>query len=195
MLDFFSSNVDTVGYYQGSYFIDLYAFATLQKNSRVLDLLSFYLVCLYALKYLQYIEKLQILFIALKKSAFEYFSLFVTIGILFIGLSILTNFVYGTYIYEYKDFANSVIMNIKIFIFIENTSVTEQFLNYYRMFSIVVLIFFIFLIRYFLLNLFYPIFIEYYRIEIDKYTISKINNKQEGAVEEEYSFKESKYYN
>jgi hypothetical protein len=191
--DFFFSKIDTMNYYSSNYYFDTYNFANAQKNARVLDILSFYLIGLYSLKYLQYFEKLHILFIALKKSTFEYFFLFITIGVLFIGLSILTNFVFGTYIFEYKDFTNSIIMNIKIFIFIENTSVTEQFMKYYRILSIIVIIIFIFLIRYFLLNLFYPIFIEYYRIEVEKYSSSKNSSNKEESSQPDFTFKQSNF--
>jgi hypothetical protein len=183
-------SLDSLAYYKNPYFYDFYQFASNQKEARNLEILSMYLLCLYSLKYLQLIESIQILFIAFKKASFEYFSLLVTIAVLFCGLSILTNFVFGSYIYEYKNFVDSVTMNIKIFIFIENTSVTTLFLNYFRVFSIIVLIIFIFLIRYFLLNLFYPIFIEYYRLEVDKYNLSKIHMKLEGE-EADLTFTES----
>jgi hypothetical protein len=189
-LNFLNSKIDSVTYFTSGYFTDLYQFANTQKEARALDQLSLYLISLYALKYLQYLESVQVLFIAFKKSAFEYTALILTITVIFIGLSILTNFVFGSYIYEYKNFLDSITMNLKIFILIENTSVTSQFLAFYRIFSIIVLIIFIFLIRYFLLNLFYPIFIEYYRIEIDKFTVSKNLNKNEGN-EEELNFTES----
>jgi hypothetical protein len=192
-INFFFAKIDTVAYFDSSYYIDVYDFAISQKNGRVLDIMSFYIITIYSLKYLQYVEKLQILFIALKKSAFEYFFLYITIGILFVGLSILTNFVFGTYIFEYQDFTNSILMNIKIFIFIENTSVTAQFMKYYRILSIVVIIIFIFLIRYFLLNLFYPIFIEYYRIENDKYSSSKSGNSKDDSYHIDYTFNQSNF--
>lgn len=190
-LNFLNSKIDSVAYFKAGYFTDLYNFANTQKEARALELLSLYLISIYALKYLQYLESIQVVFIAFKKAAFEYTALILTISVIFVGLSILTNFVFGSYIYEYKNFLDSITMNIKIFILIENTSVTGQFLMFYRVFSIVVLIIFIFLIRYFLLNLFYPIFIEYYRIEIDKFTASKNFNKNEGN-EEEFNFTESK---
>lgn len=169
----FSSGLDTQERAISPYYYDYYQFAKDQRSTIRLDILSFFLISLYLLKYLQLIKSIQLIFIAFKKSAFEYFALTVTISVLFIGLSILTSFVFGSYIYEYKNFADSITTNIKIFIFIENTSITNEFLKYYRVFSIIVLIVFIFLIRYFLLNLYYPIFIEYYRIEHDKLYLSK----------------------
>jgi hypothetical protein len=193
--NFSGKYINTESFYNQRYFFDFYDFAYLQKEARSLDQLSMYLVTIYSFKYLQFFSSVQILFIAFKKTAFEYFSLLATICVLFMGLSILTNFVFGSYIYEYKNFIDSVTMNIKIFIFIENTSITGLFLSYYRVFSIIVLIIFIFLIRFFLLNLFYPIFIEYYRVEVDKVNLSKSLNKNEGdkGDEEEMTIKDSKF--
>lgn len=190
-ISFSTKKIDTLNYYTANYFIDLYDFASIQKEKRALDILSMYLVGIYCLKFLQYIEGIHILYISFKKAAFEYFALLATICVLFIGLSILTNFVFGSYIYEYKNFIDSLTMNIRIFIFIENTSVTNKFLEYYKVFSIFVLIIFIFLIKYYLLNLFYPILMEYYRNEIDQHVLSKIYIKSEGE-DPEMKFKESK---
>lgn len=188
--NFSSAYINSLSYFNSEYSFDFYYFAANQKEARAYDILSLFLITLYSLKYLQYLESVQILFIAFKKAAFEYFVLLVTISVLFFGLSILTNFVFGGYMFEYKNFLDSLTMNIKIFIFIENTSVTNQFLTYYRVFSIFVLIIFIFLIRYYLLNLFYPIFIEYYRIEMDKFNLSKNYIKDQGA-DEDLKFRES----
>lgn len=193
-INYSTQSIDTFSYYSAQYFVDLYGLAGDQKESRGLELLSTYLICLYSLKYFQFIESIQPIFEVLKKSSFEYLSLLVTICVVFLGLSILTNFVFGSYIYEYKTFAESVLMNIKIFIFIENTAVTAEFLKFYRVFSIIILIIFIFLIRYFFLNLFYPIFIEYYRIEIDKQKMASVLKKSEAdQAQEGYTFSESKH--
>lgn len=188
-----SGSIDSYAFYTSRYYVDFYALASRQRDVRGLELLSTYLMCLYSLKYAQFVDALQITFTAFKKSSFEYISLLATICVLFLGLSILTNFVFGSYIFEYKSFVESVSMNIKLFIFIEDTVVTAQFLQYYRIFSIIVLIIFIFLIRYYFLNLFYPIFIEYYRIEVDSREFAKKMEKDGGLQDQEgLTFKESK---
>jgi len=174
-----------------SYF-DFYTLAVGQRSYSRYDVISFYLISIYVLKYFQLLTPVQLLFVALKKAAFELSALVFTVAILFIGLSILTCFVYGAYIFEYKTFVDSLCSNIKIFIFQEDTYITFQFLKFYRAFSIIVLLIFIFLIRFFLLNLFYPIIIEYSRLEFDKLESSK------GGVQTDdtptYTVKQSKLF-
>jgi len=185
---------DTINY------VDLYQFAKNQKFCRTVELLSLYLFGIYSIKYLQYIQPVQILFRAFKKSAFEYFAIIVSIAIIFLGLSILTNFVFGSYIYEYKNFLDSLIMNLKVFIFVENTTITGKFMEFYRLFSIIVLILFVFLIKYFSLNLFLPVLVEYYRNEFEnnQNSINLQNKANEEEISEEnlkiLTWKDSKLY-
>ncbi len=175
---------------------DLYQFAKNQKLAMTLDLLSLYFFGLYSIKYLQYLKTVQLLLRAFKKSAFEYFAIIVTIALIFLGLSILTNFVFGSYIYEYKNFLDSLIMNLKVFIFVENSTITGKFFEYYRQFSIIVLILFVFLIKYFSLNLFLPVLVEYYRNELDNDENAQIlqkksNEDSEGEVKNLLTWKDS----
>jgi len=176
-------------------FRDLYQFAKNQKFCRTLDLLSLYLFGLYSIKYLQYIQRVQILLRAFKKSAFEYFAILASIAVIFFGLSILTNFVFGSYIYEYKNFLDSLIMNLKVFIFVENSTITGKFMEFYRLFSIIILILFVFLIKYFSLNLFLPVLVEYYRNECENDENSQIlqnkNNEETGENNNVLTWKDS----
>jgi len=186
-------SLDTKAIYSNTTdYIDFYTFALNQKYCRTLDLISFYLIGLYFTKYLQFIHRVQILMRAFKRSAFEYLALVVSITVIFIGLSILTNFVFGSYIYEYRNFLDSLIMNLKIFIFVENTSITEKFMEYYRIFSIIILILFIFLIKYFFLNLFLPVFVEYYRNEYDNMESMKLFGIKFDDDENTLTWKDSK---
>lgn len=176
---------------------DLYQFAKNQKFCRTLDLLSLYFFGLYSIKYLQYISRVQILLRAFKKSAFEYFAILASIAVIFLGLSILTNFVFGSYIYEYKNFLDSLIMNLKVFIFVENSTITGKFMEYYRLFSIIVLILFVFLIKYFSLNLFLPVLVEYYRNEYEneenaQMLQNKSNEESGEEVKNALTWKDSK---
>lgn len=179
-------------------YVDLYNFAIEQKLSRSMEIFSIYLYGIYSMKYLQYIEKIRTLFRAFKKSSLEFFFILCMITIFLIGLSILTNFVYGSNIYEYRNFAESLIMNIKIFIFVENSTITTYFMNYFRLYSIIILILFVFLIKYFSLNLFMPILVEYYRGEFEN--TEKVNengkvieNEEEGDDDDDFTFSQSNF--
>lgn len=187
----FSLSTLTFEEIQASYNYDFYYYAYNQTLFYRYDILSFILVSIYSLKYFQFISSINLIFNSLKKSAFEFISLLVTVLVLFIGLSILTSYVYGPYIYEYRDFINSMTTNIKIFVLMEDTHITMELLKYFRGFSIIILIIFIFIIRYFLLNLFYPVLIENYRLEYDNNFYSKnyTANTEENI---QLSFKQSK---
>ncbi len=167
--DFYS----TQEVYDSQIYRDMYTFALNQKMARNLELISLFFFCLYSLKFFQLFDTVNIFFIAFKKANYEYLLLSTIIVFIFLGLSFLTNFVYGEYIYEYRDFLSSVIMNIKIFILNESTDVTESFLTSFRSFSVTIMIIFIFLLRYFLLNLYCPVYSEYLRIEYDLYLASQ----------------------
>ena len=176
--------------YDSKQYNDMYTFAQNQKTARNAELLSLFFICIYSLKFIQLIESVNVIFIAFKKAYFEYFILTTITVVVFLGLSFLTNFVYGEYIFEYRDFLNSIITNIRIFILSESTDVTQRFLNTFRSFSIAIMIIFIFLLRYFILNLYYPIFIEYFRIENENY-LASLKKGQENE-EDILSFKDSK---
>ena len=177
-LNFFLEKIDTQTFYDSGNYMDLYNFANTQKTARTFDILSVFFFSLYSIKFLQYFESVAILLRAFKKASYEYFCIIACISINFIGMSMLTLFVYGSYIYEYKNFAESLTMNLKVFIFVENTPITSKFMDYYRLFSIVILILFVFSIKYFLLNLFLPVLIEYYRYEYQKKVNSKLAAKK-----------------
>jgi len=166
-----------------SYF-DFYTFAQNQKTARNAEIISLLLISLYSLKFFQLFESVNVIFVAFKKGYFEYFILASIIATIFLGLSFLTNFIYGEYIFEFRSFESSILMNIKIFILNESTNITQSFLLYFRSFSIAVMIAFVFLLRYFFLNLFAPIFLEYFRVEYDNYTASQdaLKDDEEGDM-------------
>jgi hypothetical protein len=196
-VSFVSTDFDPITFQESDSFMDLYSFATKQKDARSNDTLACYLIFLHSLKYFQYIKSLNIFYIALKKASVEYFVLLIAICVIFLGLSILTNFVFGTYIYEYKTFVESIATNIKVFVFIENTSIIKEFLSIYSTLSIILLIIFIFLIRFYLLNLFYPIFIDYYKNELEKHNMNKKFveefNQQPKEKDEKLTLMQSKF--
>ena len=76
----------------------------------------------------------------------------------------------------------SIMMNFKIFILSERADVAEIFLDNFKAVSVFFFIFFIFLFRYFLLNLYFPIFCEYLRIEYDYYIYNIIKDEKENKV-------------
>lgn len=104
-------------------------------------------------------------------------------------------FVYGSYLFEYRNFKTSILENIKIFVLVEDTDATVEFIKHYRVFSVIMLIIFIIFFKYLLLNLFYPIFIEYERLEIEKTIYSRgirCDDYEEKQSEEEFTWKKSK---
>lgn len=195
-LYYYSETVDTkVVFSNTKQFYDIYSYAQKQRYCRTIELLSLYLFGIYSLKYLQFIPNIQILLNAFKKASFEYFSILAIITLMFIGLSILTYCTYGSYLFEYKNFFDSLIMNLKIFIFVENTSITTEFIKYYRLFSIIVLILFVFIIKYYALNLFLPILVEYFRSEYASINLKDImeDEKEESQGQRSLTFKESNF--
>lgn len=170
---------------------DFYVYSTTQKKYFRYDVISFYLVAVYMIKYFQIFEQVHLLFVSLKKASFEFISIILAIGFLIVGLSLLTYFVYGGYVFEYRDFINSLTTNIKIFILMEDTNTSYQLLRYFRPLSVLIILVFLFLIRLFLMNLFYPILIEYFRLEYERNVLSQ----QLPQLEENpnYTFKQSKY--
>ena len=104
--------------------------------------------------------------------------------LLMLGMSTTTHFVYGGYIKEYSTFYYSFISNIKILLFIEDTGLITKLNEHFKAFSICLLIFYILTIRFFFMNLFYPIMIEYLRIEEDKLNAAKLNNAKKLTIKE-----------
>lgn len=149
-------------------FVDLYAYADNQRKARYFDQIAFYLFCIYALKYLQYFSSVNMFLKSFKKSAFEFTVICVIILLFILGMSISTHYVYGSYIKEYSTFYYSVISNIKILLFVEDTMLITRLNEYFKEFSICLLIFYILFVRFLFLNLFHPVLIEYLRIETDR---------------------------
>ena len=149
-------------------FVDLYAYADNQRKARYFDQIAFYLFFIYALKYLQYFSSVNMFLKSFKKSAFEFTVICVIILLFILGMSISTHYVYGSYIKEYSTFYYSVISNIKILLFVEDTMLITRLNEYFKEFSICLLIFYILFVRFLFLNLFHPVMIEYLRIETDR---------------------------
>ncbi len=181
--------IDGKAFYESQSYFDFYNFAKNQRLARGLDILSLYIITIYSLKFLQLITSISTVMIAFKKAFFEYFLLTLVIVVMFISMSIVMSFVFGPYIFEYNNFADTILANMKVFIFSESTFVTTRFLVYFKNFSIIIMILFIFFIKYFLLMLYYPIYIEYYRMECDKINFS-LNLKGDEYEEEMKRFKE-----
>ena len=149
-------------------FVDLYAYADNQRKARYFDQIAFYLFFIYTLKYLQYFSSVNMFLKSFKKSAFEFTVICVIILLFILGMSISTHYVYGSYIKEYSTFYYSVISNIKILLFVEDTMLITRLNEYFKEFSICLLIFYILFVRFLFLNLFHPVMIEYLRIEKER---------------------------
>ena len=173
-----------------SYF-DFYTHASFQKTIYYTEVLGVFLIMLYSLKFFQVFEIVNIIFIAFKKAYFEYLILTSIIVVIFLSLSFMTYFVFGVYILEYSLFTDSILTNFKIFILSDQTDVAGQFSIYFNTFSILLMIIFIFIFRYFLLNLFFPIYFEYFRIEMENYNYNMIKDEKENL---KFSTKDSIYF-
>lgn len=171
---------------------DFYQYASEQKQFIRFDILSFFLISVYFLKFSQVMDSVNILFTSIQKATFEFISLVFIITILTIGMSFLTYFVYGFDVYEYQTFTDSLVWNVKIFFFMEGTDIIKKCLFVYPNFSLFVLIIFCFVIKFYLMNIFHPIFLENFRLEHDKFKISREANSQEDTALN-YSVSQSKH--
>ncbi len=147
------------------YYIDFYNYANQQKKAKYLEQISILLITLYLFKYSQLYPNINTLFKCFIKSSFEFFLLLITILCLILGFSTTTYYVYGSYIKEYSTYSLSLLTNLKLIFFIEDTNTLIKLNEHYKMFTIIMLLFYIFILRFFFLNLFYPTFTEYLRIE------------------------------
>ena len=147
------------------YYIDFYNYANQQKKAKYLEQISILLTTLYLFKYSQLYPNINTLFKCFIKSSFEFFLLLITILCLILGFSTTTYYVYGSYIKEYSTYSLSLLTNLKLIFFIEDTNTLIKLNEHYKMFTIIMLLFYIFILRFFFLNLFYPTFTEYLRIE------------------------------
>ena len=158
-------NINSQDYNDNPYYIDFYHYAIKQKEGRYLEQISFLFITIFFLKYSQFIPVIFTLVECFKKSAFEFILLGITIICLILGMTTTTYFVYGSYIDEYSTFKYSFITNLKIICFIEDTDTIIKLNNYFQTFTIILLLFYIIVLRFFFLNLFSPIITEYLRVE------------------------------
>ncbi len=158
-------NINSQSYNNNPYYIDFYNYAIRQKEARYFDQIHLGLISLYFLKYSQLIPIIYTIIECFNKAAFEFILLGITIICLLLGMSTTTYFVYGSYIKEYSTFSYSVITNLKIICFIEDTDTIIKLNDYFQSFTIILLLFYIIVLRFIFLNLFFPIFTEYLRVE------------------------------
>ena len=147
------------------YYIDFYDYANKQKKAKYLEQLSILLISLYFFKYSQFFPNVNTFFKCFNKASFEFFLILITIFCLLIGFSVITFFVYGSYIKEFSTYSYSFLTNLKLIFFIEDTNTLIKLNEHFKMFTIIILLFYIFMLRFFFINLFYPTFTEYLRIE------------------------------
>jgi hypothetical protein len=177
-------------------YVDLYNYANTQKISETLEILSLYLHAIFSLKFLAYFSSVRILLTSFKKAYVDLLFILILISLLLIPSALLTNLIYGKNIYEYSTFSGSLLMNMKIFVFIENTEITTAFMEYAQVYSIFIFIIFVFLIKYFTLNLILPVLVEYYREEYERSNNSVKNKKDNNDKENEkpLTFRQSKFF-
>jgi len=168
-----SSNVQSLS----SQYYDYYSYAKSQKNSINFEIVSLFLMTLYSLKFFQIFHQANLIYFAFKKSAREFFLLMIIILILFMGLTLVSYYIYSQFMNEFQHFSECFLMNFNIFILSTNLETTFKVSKYYKNYSIILIFFFIFILRYFLFNLFYPIFIENYRMESENFLSSQDENE------------------
>lgn len=171
---------------------DFYEYSTNQKMYIRLDILSFFLVSVYFLKFAQVMDSVYILFTAIQKATFEFISIIFVITTILLGMSFLTYFVYGFDIYEFQTFSTSLIWNVKIFFFMEGTDIVKECIRLYPSFTLFVLLVFCFVTKFYLMNVFHPIFLENFRLEHDKFKISREASSQTEEANSSYSLSQSK---
>jgi len=189
-INFSNYYIDTTEFYTSNKFYDFYDFASNQKEARILDQISIYFILIYCFKHLQYFESIRAVLISLKKASYEYFLILSAICVFLLSLTFLTNFAYGTYVFEHRNFLSSIATNIKFFILVEDSFLTEELMASRTAFAVFIYIFYIFVFKYFLVYLFFPIFMEYFRIDSDK--VYYFVNSEDYQGSDKLTFKESK---
>jgi hypothetical protein len=162
-------NIDTKDYYNNpSKYIDFYHYAILFRRAKYFEVLSFYLISLYLLKYLQLFNVINKIFTSIRKSLFEILILLIILFLLIIGFICANYFIFGSYIIHFNNFLDSIIYSLELIIYIENTNIIENMRSIYSEFTIGYFLIYIIFIRFFFLLLFYPIIIDYLRMEIEQ---------------------------
>ena len=162
-------NIDTKDYYNNpSKYIDFYHYAVLFRRAKNFEVLSFYLISFYLLKYLQLFNVINKIFTSIRKSLFEILILLIILFLLIIGFICANHFIFGSYIIHFNNFLDSIIYSLELIIYIENTNIIENMRSIYSEFTIGYFLIYIIFIRFFFLLLFYPIIIDYLRMEIEQ---------------------------
>lgn len=156
------ADVQAVAYY------DFYDYAKTQNLLFRLDLLSFYLICLYFIKYFQLLPAMQTVINSMKKAALEFIMVILSLVVVLFGMTFITYFTYSNYLQEHKTFIKSMVTNVKMFLFNESVYLAYDMLNLYRGFSVFIILFFLFFLRFFLFNHFQPILIDYFKLDYDR---------------------------
>ena len=159
-------------------YTDLYIDGKRLENAYEIELISLFIFCLYFIKYFQLFNQIQMIFVAFKMAIKDLLVLSIIIFTLIIIISIILFINYGNTFYEIRTFGRAFIFAINIFLFNEKTILVTRMLNENREFTIVFVIFFIFIVKIILLKLFYPIFIERYRINTDKLEMKFYNTEE-----------------
>ena len=92
----------------------------------------------------------------------------------------------------------SMVSNIRMFILVDNSQNALNFIEYYRTYSLIIILVIIILIRYLFLNMFFAIFIEYERIEDESMKALK-NDKRKANTDTtgenvQLNWKQSKFF-
>lgn len=164
-------------YFDNDVFFDFYSNATGYNAGINTNTLSMFLLSLYLISFTQYITYINQIFLSLKKIYLELFFLISFMFLILLAFALLCRFVYGNKIFVFQDLKSSFIMSLKIFLFMEYTFEIKEMINANLTFTTIFFISLTIFFKYFLLNLFIPIFIEFYRREQEKYEFSNKTEK------------------
>lgn len=167
--------------------IDYLSLSNDYNNGKYHQMLSLFLFSLYLIRFLGIFDAFHSLIITIQKVSYEYCILFLIISLLLITLSLFSCLTYSCNIKEYQNIWDSLATNLKLFIFADNTSLFQELIKKKRFLSICYIIVLVIIIRFFLMSLITPIFIEYNRLQKEEYLITK-------KLGEQISFCKSKLF-
>lgn len=150
-------------------------------------ILSLFLFSLYLIRFLGIFDAFHSLIVTIQKVSYEYYTLFLIIALLLITLSLFSCLTYSSSIKEYQNIWDSLATNLKLFIFVDNTSLFQELIKKKRFLSICYIVILVIIIRFFLMALITPIFIEYNRLQKEEYLTTK-------KLGEQISFCKSKFF-
>ena len=172
LIIYLNYKINTKDYYNNilsKNFIDFIYIAQKQKTAKFLLSFNIILISIYIFFYFSLLSKIEFIFISIKKSQFEYFLIIFSLILILIGISVHHLYIYGSYIQYFSTFKDSFLTNLQLILFIEKSNIFSEMIKHFDFYTIFFLLIEIILLKFFILNFFYAILVEYMRYEKDKY--------------------------